>query len=145
MTKGELEQFRDLKEEIEELECKIANLLSKYGQVVTDKVRASSKEFPYIETSVKITGIDFAGDKKKQIQIADKRLLLNQRKAQAERLELRITTYINSITESRIRRMMEYKYIEGRTWEEIGRILHCDRTTAEKKVSRYLREHPEEK
>ena len=144
MTKEDLEQLCDLREEISEIEYKIARLSSKGSRIVSDKVQASSREFPYVQTTVKIEGVDFAGGLKNRRQIMQKRLLLQQRKDKAAELDLRITKYINSISDSGIRRMIDYKYIEGYTWEKIGRIFHCDRTTAEKRVSNYLKEHPEE-
>lgn len=144
MTKEELNQLSDLRMEIRELRAKIDNLSQKGSRIVSDKVKASSKDFPYTEVSVKIQGYDVVMDQRTRRQIMEKKILLNKRLQQAEELELRISKYINSVTESRIRRMMEYKYIEGRTWEQIGQILHCDRTTAEKAVSGYLLDHPEE-
>lgn len=144
MKKEELSQLRDLRQEIAELEAKIVNLKSKSSGIISDKVKASSKDFPYTEISLKIEGYDYVMDAKSKKQIQMKQELLRQRKEQAEELELRITKYINSIKESKIRRMMEYKYIEGYTWEKIGQIFHCDRTTAEKSVSGYLREYSEE-
>nr|DAG14608.1 MAG TPA: Protein of unknown function (DUF1492) [Caudoviricetes sp.] len=144
MTKEDLEQLCDLRKEIAELEYKIARLSSRGSRIVSDKVQASSKDFPYVQTTVKIEGYDYVGDQKSRKQLRKKRILLQQRKEQAEALELRITQYINSISDSGIRRMIDYKYIEGYTWEKIGRIFHCDRTTAEKRVSNYLKEHPEE-
>ena len=142
MTKEDLEQLCDLRKEITELEYKIAKLKSRGSRIVSDKVQESSKEFPYVQTTVKIEGYDYAGEQKSRRLIRQKKILLQQRKEQAEALELRITMYINSIPDSKIRRIIEYKYIEGYTWEKIGRIFHCDRTTAEKKVSNYLKEHP---
>lgn len=144
MTKEDLEQLCDLRKEIAELEYKIARLSSRGSRIVSDKVQASSKDFPYVQTTVKIEGYDYVGDQKSRKQLRKKRILIQQRKEQAEALELRITQYINSISDSGIRRMIDYKYIEGYTWEKIGRISHCDRTTAEKRVSNYLKEHPEE-
>lgn len=144
MTKEDLEQLCDLRKEIAELEYKIARLSSRGSRIVSDKVQASSKDFPYVQTTVKIEGYDYVGDQKSRKQLRKKRILIQQRKEQAEALELRITQYINSISDSGIRRMIDYKYIEGYTWEKIGRIFHCDRTTAEKRVSNYLKEHPEE-
>lgn len=144
MTKEDLEQLYDLRKEIAELEYKIAKLSSRGSRIVSDKVQASSKDFPYVQTTVKIEGYDYAGDQKSRKQLRQKRILLQQRKEQAEALELRITQYINSISDSGIRRMIDYKYIEGYTWEKIGRIFHCDRTTAEKRVSNYLKDHPDE-
>ena len=144
MTKEDLEQLCDLRKEIAELEYKIARLSSRGSRIVSDKVQASSKDFPYTQTTVKIEGYDYAGDQKSRRQLRQKRILLQQRKEQAEALELRITQYINSIPDSGIRRIIDYKYIEGYTWEKIGRIFHCDRTTAEKRVSNYLKENPDE-
>lgn len=143
MKKEELSQLASLRREIRELDEKIAAINARKGMVVTDKVQASAKEFPYQETHVTIHGYSYELDPKSKRQKKEKERLLRIRRQQASELELKITEYINTITDSEIRRMMEYRYIENYTWEEIGRIFHCDRTTAEKKVSNYLKEHPE--
>lgn len=142
MTKEEMSQLQDLRQEIRELDAKIVSLQNRCGRLVSDKVLASSKEFPYTQTSVKITGMAYAGDQRGRRQLMQKKMLLKARKQQAEELELRITQYINNVTDSKIRRMMEYKYVDGYTWEKIGQLLHCDRTAAEKAVAKYLRENP---
>lgn len=36
---------------------------------------------------------------------------------------------------------MQYRYIDGYSWEKIGNVMHCDRTTAEKAVTRYLKKN----
>nr|WP_297935342.1 DUF1492 domain-containing protein [uncultured Lachnoclostridium sp.] len=141
MTKEELDQLPDLRKEIKELEAKIERLNTRKKQVLTDKVQASAKEFPYNETHIKIQGVEYISDPKARRQKADKEKLLKIRKQQAEEKELEITRFINSIGNSRLRRIIEYKYIEGKTWDEIGKNIHCDRTTAEKMVSKYLREN----
>lgn len=141
MTKEDLQQLCDLREEIAEIEMKIAKLSSRGSRIVSDKVEASMKDFPYTPTSVKITGFDVVADKNTRAQIMNKRMLLEKRRNQAAELETRITAFINSIPQSKIRRMVEYRYIDGYTWEKIGQIFHCDRTTAEKAVSKYLREN----
>ena len=84
MTKEELDQLQDLRQEIRELEYKIARLRNRGTRIVSDKVQASSKEFPYTPTNVKITGIDFKGDEKSKRQLSRKELLLKVRKQQAE-------------------------------------------------------------
>ena len=137
-----MSQLASLRREIRELDEKIAAINARKGMVVTDKVQASAKEFPYQETHVTIHGYSYELDPKSKRQKKEKERLLRIRRQQASEWELKITEYINTITDSEIRRMMEYRYIENYTWEEIGRIFHCDRTTAEKKVSNYLKEHP---
>lgn len=141
MTKEQLGQLRSLRREIRELTDKIQELEARPGTMVSDKVQASMKEFPYTETSVKIEGYDFVHDKKTRQQIISKKMLLIERRQQAQELELQITEFINNISDSRMRRMMEYRYVEGRTWEQIGAMMNCDRTTAEKCISKYLEEN----
>ena len=58
MTKEELDQLPDLRKEIKELEAKIARMETSKKQVLTDKVKASAREFPYNETHVKIQGYE---------------------------------------------------------------------------------------
>ena len=49
MTKQELEQLTDLKQEIEELEKNIAKIKQMDIKEVSIKVSASSKSFPYVQ------------------------------------------------------------------------------------------------
>lgn len=143
MTKEELEQLISLRAEIRELNADIKAISERNTEVVQDKVQASSKDWPYIQGSRVIRGIDTKGAKKRKAAINKKLVILEARKKEAEHLELRITEYINSIKNSEIRRIFDMRYVKGRNWEDIGRTLNCDRTTAEKKVAKYLRERPE--
>ena len=68
-------------------------------------------------------------------------MLLDDRRKKAAKEEKRLIQYINSIPESRIRRIMQFRYIDGFTWEKIGEIMHCDRTTVEKSITRYLKKN----
>ncbi len=67
--------------------------------------------------------------------------LLEARKHMAAELEKEITEYINSVKDSRIRRIMQYKYVDGYTWRKIASIMHYDRSYPEKAVTRYLDRH----
>lgn len=138
MTKDELGQLQALRKEVKELNKKIEELMSKPSARVTDKVDGSMSEFPYTRAAVKIEGIDMIQDKKIRTQILSKKLLLQKRQQQAEDEELRLTEYINGVEDSKVRLMMEYRYINGWSWEQIGRKFNCDRTTVEKTISKYL-------
>lgn len=138
-----MEQLISLRAEIRELNADIRAISERNTEVVQDKVQASSKDWPYIQGSRVIRGIDMKGAKKRKAAINRKLVVLEARKKETEHLELRITEYINSIKNSEIRRIFDMRYVKGRNWEDIGRALNCDRTTAEKKVAKYLREHPE--
>lgn len=63
---------------------------------------------------------------------------LEERKSMITLLEIEIMEYINTISDSRIRRIMQYKYIEGYTWKKIASIMHYDRSYPEKIITKYL-------
>ena len=77
----------------------------------------------------------------REAAIKRKMMLLKDRRQQAEELELEISEYINHIGNSEMRRIFHLRYERGRTWEQIGEEMHCHRSTAEKKVDRYLQFH----
>lgn len=143
MTKEELEQLISLRAEIRELHREIQTLREKGREVVTDKVQASSHDFPYNQVSVVIRGYDVKGARKRNAAILKKQCMLEKRMVEAQLLEADISEFINSIHNSELRRIFHQRYEIGLTWEQIGNEIHCDRTTVEKKVARYLKEHGE--
>ncbi len=89
------------------------------------------KEIKEIEQKIRHEGISPSGNVK----------LLEKRKQMAAELEKEITEYINAVVDSRVRRIMQYKYVDGYTWSKIARIMHYDRSSPEKMVTRYLNKH----
>lgn len=140
MRKEELEQLISLRKEIADLEVAIIKIQEQKDEVVTDKVRASGKEFPYIDGYAKISGVNTETERKRKEILYKKEKLLNERKKKVESAEIRIIEYINSVQDSRIRRIMQYRYIDGCTWGKIAKSMHCDRTYPEKLISKYLKE-----
>ncbi len=138
MTKKELEQLLDLRKEIRELDARVEKLQrERVGQVV-DKVHTSTKDYPYIYTSKTITGTDET-DKKHRRELTESEILLLRRRQQAVDAEYKISQYIKSIKDSRIRRIISLRYEEGLSWEKVGDAMNCDRTYPEKLLSRYLK------
>lgn len=72
---------------------------------------------------------------------SDNAKLLEKRMHMAAGLEKEITIYINSVANSKIRRIMQYKYVDGYTWQKIANIMHYDKSYPEKAVARYLKKH----
>lgn len=143
MTKEKLEQLANLRAEINEIKGEITVLEKRKGNMISDKVQASMKDFPFTRIMVKIQGCDVAADDRKSKRLHRKEMLLRCRKTQCEELEAEITEYINSVRNSGTRRIMHYRYVKGCTWEQIGKIFHADRTTVERKVSKYLENEKE--
>ena len=70
-----------------------------------------------------------------------KKELLKERQRRAQQEELRILEFINSVSDSRIRRAMQYRYIDGLSWEEVGKRVNYDRSTLSKLVNKYIEEN----
>lgn len=141
MTKKELEQLIDLKEEIKEIEQSILKIEQMDISSVPVKVDASGRNFPYIQGKMTVSSYDPALADKRAVRLYNKKTLLEERKKKAAEAERQILQYINSIQESRVRRIMQFRYIDGYSWEQIGAIMHFDRRTGERIVSRYLRQN----
>ena len=126
-TKELLKQYNDLQKEIKELEQRIERIRNKSLKVVSDSVKSSAK-FPYAEKTLTITGLE--KDKRDQ-QIAKLNNILYRRKAKCEELKLQIEEFINTIPDSRTRRVFSLRYIDGLNWLQIAR-----------KIERYDESYP---
>lgn len=138
MTKKELEQLNDLKSEIIELEQKIVALEKKKIDTAKDVVNASCCEYPYIQGHATISGYDVVCENRKERAIKKCIELLRKRKQDAQELEVKIMEFINGVDDSRVRRIMQYRYIEGYKMNRIAKIMHYDRTYPEKLINTYL-------
>lgn len=145
MTKEELSQLSDLRKEIKELDARVERLQEQRGGRVTDKVHASMKEFPYCYTTKTITGVDQKESKKRRRALTENELLLLKRRQQAVKEEYKISQFIKSINDSKIRRIVALKYEEGLSWGKVAELMHMDRTYPEKLLTKYLNEHKEGK
>lgn len=138
MKKEELEQLNDLHKEIAELESAITRLQQQKSGTAVDKVRASGKNFPYVNGYKTVEGFNMAAEERRIQMLDRKEIMLRDRKKKAEEAEIKIMEYINSVQDSRIRRIMQYRFIDGYKWEKIGKILNCDRTYPKKMIDQYL-------
>lgn len=145
MTKSELEQLLDLRKEIQELDAKVEKMQEQRVGKVTDRVQASIPDFPYVRTTKTITGVDNKGSRKRRRELTESELLLLKRRQQAVDTEYKISQYIKSINDSRIRRIISLRYEEGLSWDKVAAAMNCDRTYPEKLLTKYLKEHPEKK
>lgn len=126
--KESLKQYSDLQKEIKELEQRIERVRNKKIQVVTDSVKGSSKYFPYVERSFVITGLE---EDKKEQQLEKLNSILLKRKTKCEEIKLQIEEFINTIPDSRTRRVFSLRYIDGLNWLQIAR-----------KIERYDESYP---
>lgn len=132
MTKDILVQYCDLREEAKDLRRRIEKLESDIERIEDEKCVSDSvtggmggtqhfmiRGFPYPEYSRKKTKIYL---NKAQLETAE-----------AEILELvnEVEEYIQSINDSRMRRIIRYRFIDDMTWPQVAMNVGGKRTTDE--------------
>lgn len=134
MTDRELSQYRRLIREKEDLQLRIDKLYNKEIATSHSTVRGSSRSFPYTEFNFGVWVND-----PKQVADRDKLISLYQDRLDRARKEaLRIEKFIKDITDSELRQIFEYRYIDGLKLREIGEIMNMERSSVGKKIRNYL-------
>lgn len=119
MTVEKLEQYRALVDEIKDLEQRRRKAHRRASVVVSDTVRGSADTWPYCARTVKITGVAA-----KHVRAAQRIDLLRRRRQMAARALLsEIETYLNTVDDARIRRMIDLHYIQGQTWRQVAELM----------------------
>lgn len=150
VTKEILTQYSDLLKEKEEVRNKIAYLEDRIpkleekikkiedGEVVKDKVRGGLGGIQ----SFTVEGVPTEEYQKKRTELLSKKLMLNQRKSILEILEFEITEkisdveeFISSIDDSRMRRIINLKFIENLTWLQVANRIGGGNTESSIKMS----------
>ncbi len=118
--KALLKQYRDLQIEIKELENRIKKLENCTYEVEHDVVRGSDNVFPYTEKTFHIEGYNIQDIDKRNKRLNQLEKLLIKRKDKCEDMKLQIEEFINTIPDSRTRRVFQYRYIDNLNWLEIA-------------------------
>ena len=130
MTKRRLEQYSSIKAEITELKAKIKE---REKSQLTDTVTGSSPEYPFTKHTVTIKGVDYGDDFLTQ-RLEEKMFLLDEECAYIEK-------WLDTVEDSLIRRIVRWKYIEGKTWQQVAfRIGKHDEQYPRKKIDKFLKE-----
>ena len=123
MTEKELSRYFYLKKEVKSIEDK----LIEFG----DGVSATS-----YEEKIGSSGVPSSIQEKRSILIEK---LINARLTALEEY-IKIETYINKVEDSEIRSIMILRFQELKNWEQIGYELHMDRTTAMRRLRKFLKD-----
>ena len=134
MTKEELEQYIKLKREIGSLDKRLDKLFDKDIPVVSGKVTASSKEFPYTPYHVSVQ----MEDPKMSDEVNKTIRLLEDRKKRCNEAMLKVEQFIDQIQDSELRQIFEYRYIDGMKLKDIAKIVSLDLSVVSKKITDYL-------
>lgn len=140
ITKELLKQYCDLQKEIIELEHRIERVRNRNVQIVSDTVKGSSKYFPYVERTFIVSGVEENGIKEQQLVKLNN--ILYKRRAKCKEMALEIEEFINTIPDSKTRRVFTLRYIDGLNWMPIARKTGgYDESYARKIHDRYLEKY----
>lgn len=135
VTKEILVQYSDLVEEVKEVKKKIDFLETRIpkiqerineiesGELVKDKVRGGIGGLQ----SFTIEGTPVKEYEERKTELMSKKLILNKRKSNLEELEFEllqktneVEEFIASLDDSRMRRIINLRFIENMTWNEVA-------------------------
>ena len=115
LEKKELEKIRKIHVEWENLRERIFKI---EDSMTRDSVRASSKNFPYIQHTAVIEGI---GESKKKKRY---KALLRKKEAELDKILLHIEYELNYIEDPEIRNIIRLKYMDGMTNYQVANVLN---------------------
>ena len=127
ITLRDLEQYRQLVQEMHELTEKLNRV-----RTVSDTVKGSSRQKPYHEQTITITGIS---EKHEQLH----NILENRIKESTESVA-NIERFITEIQDPALRRIIDYRYVQGLSWADTSKRVYnnAHKDTARKVVERFF-------
>ncbi len=138
LDKNILEEYTHACILLKETEKEIQELERKKIPAILGKVKGSNPEFPYQACSFTISGSLFDDEDKKELQ--KQRQILEERKARARKVKLRVEEWMNMMP-IRMQRIVKYKFLEGMTWEETAAKISGRATgdSVKKEFQRFLK------
>ena len=135
MNKSELQQLSSLNKEIELLKKQIDS--AEYAvtpRIARDRVKGSSKYFPFNERTFAISGVDHIGYDRKVKNL--KRQLQNRIDDLMDKVA-EANEYISFVPDSEIRMILQCKFINRLTWEQIEIETGINERTARRKFKNW--------
>lgn len=127
VSKEILIQYTDLQQEIKYLSKKIDDLknerIKHEAKKKHDMVRASSKEFPYVEHSVHIEGLASTSEMFLNSKINTEIRKLESRYENLLHVTNDVLDFIESIDDSHMRMIITYRIIENYSWEKVAEAM----------------------
>lgn len=139
MNKQLLNDYIDACELIKETELELERLQGRRSTVVMDKVSGSMSEFPYSQTSFKVEGAIDIGHNENAIKTQE--LILKDRIEKAGKIKLKVERWMNTIP-VRMQRIIQYKFFDGDSWEEVAERLgrKCTEGSVKMEFQRFMSE-----
>ena len=112
--KERIKEYRDISRGIKDLKKRI-RILEEKRQIVKDSVKGSSSEFPFVQQTCVVEGLE------ENEQLKRRKKVLKKKQKELEKVKEEMELYINTmIKDERIRQILEYRYIDGFSWVKIA-------------------------
>ena len=134
MDKQSLMGYQKLKREQVHLLRRIEALQKKEVPVVMGKVKASSRDFPYLEHRISVQ----MDEPVESDRIKRMFRIYRERQEKIGQQMLQIEEFINGIDDTEIRQIFELRFIEGQKQEQIAKVMHIERSSVSRKISAYM-------
>ena len=134
MDKQSLMGYQNLKREQVHLLRRIEALQKKEVPVVMGKVKASSRDFPYLEHRISVQ----MDEPVESDRIKRMFRIYRERQEKIGQQMLQIEEFINGIDDTEIRQIFELRFIEGQKQEQIAKVMHLERSSVSRKISAYM-------
>lgn len=140
LNKSILNDYIDACELIKETEKDIKRLEKKKKTIIQTNVSGSNPNFPYNPTHFKIQGVEITYSEDFQLRLEEK--LLEERKANAQKLKLEVEAWINTIPK-RMQRIIRFNIFKRLSWEETAKQLGGKATgeSVRKEFERFMKEN----
>lgn len=137
MNKEILSEYIDACKLVEETKEDIRKLDKKKKSFVQTNVSGSNPDFPYNPMHFKIAGTLMTYEDDTQLRMEEK--LLEERKADAERIKLEVQQFMNALPK-RMQRIVRFRYFEGLSWEAVAKRMGRGATedSVRKELERFL-------
>lgn len=137
MTKERLEQLRYIEIALKNIKRDIADLNKKINsscsRTYVDRTKGSMSDFPYIETTFPMVGVDYSAYKKLKTQ-------LEHKEAELQEELFKLEAWLDEIEDIQLYNIFRLRYRNGLTTEQIGKELGYDRSSVSYKINKYLKE-----
>lgn len=124
MTEKDLSKYYKLKLEVDDLKERIEEFGDGVGSI---KIKEDISSFSGVKSSI-------------QDKIMELKERYIEKRLSALEEYIKIENYIaNNIEDAEIRTIMRKRFLDLKSWDKIGEELHLERTTASKKMRKYLK------
>lgn len=123
MSEKELSRYYKIRQEIDDLENRIKEFGDGVsGIAIKDIITMSSGKHESLQ--------------EKLILLKDKWV---EKRISALEEYLKIENYIDNVDDPETRTIMRLRFLDLLTWEEIGEVVHMERTSVSKKIRKYIK------